>query len=95
MRCGLVVEHGKTDIFHFSRSYKAFNPPPLNLSILEDPILLSKDTWRYLDFIFDQKLTFRSHIDFYTNKVISTVKCIKLLGNLLKSINPLQKKKTL
>ena len=93
MRCGLVVEHGKTDIFHFSRSYKAFNSPPLDSSILGDPILLSKDIWRYLSFIFDQKLTFRSYIDFYTNKVISTVKCIKLLDNLLKDINLLQKRR--
>ena len=29
---GLVVEYGKTDVFHFSRSHKAFNPPSLNLS---------------------------------------------------------------
>jgi len=89
MRCGLVVEHRKTDIFHFSRSHRVFNPPPLDLSVLGGPILLSKETWRYLGFIFDQKLTFRSHIDFYANKAISIVKYMKLLGNLLRGINPL------
>ena len=62
MKCSLVVEHGKTDIFHFSRSHGAFNPPPLDLSALGGSILLPKETWRYLGFIFDQKLTFRSHI---------------------------------
>jgi len=52
-KCGLVVEHGKTDIFHFSRSYRVFNPPPLDLSALGGPILLPKETWRYPGFIFD------------------------------------------
>jgi len=81
-KCGFIVEYGKTDIFHFSRSYRAFNPPPLDLSFLGGPILLPKNTWRYLSFIFDCKLMFRNHIDFYANKAISTVKCMKLLGNL-------------
>jgi len=93
IRCGLVVEHGKTDIFHFSRYHRAFNPPHFDLSALGGPVLLPKDTWRYLGFIFDQKLTFRSHIDFYANKAISTVKYMKLLGNSLRGINPLQKRR--
>ena len=93
MKCSLVVEHGKTDIFHFSRSHGAFNPPPLDLSALGGPVLLPKETWRYLGFIFDWKFTFRSHIDFYANKVIFTVKCMKLLGNSLRGINLLQKKR--
>jgi len=93
MKCGLVVKHGKTDIFHFSRSHKAFNSFPLDLSSLGRPILLPKETWRYFGFIFDHKLTFKSHIDFYANKVISTIKCMKLLGNSLRGINLLQKRK--
>ena len=80
MRCGLVVEHEKTNVFHFSRSQGMFNPSPLDLSVLGGPILLPKNTWQYLGFIFDQKLTFRSHINFYANKVISTVKYMKMLS---------------
>ena len=34
MKCSLVVEHRKTDIFHFSKSHGIFNPPPLNPSSL-------------------------------------------------------------
>jgi len=34
---------------------------------------------------------FYQHIDFYMNKSISTVKCIKILGNSNCGINPLQK----
>jgi len=92
-KCSLVVEHRKTDIFHFSRSYGLFNPPPLDLSPLGGLVLLSKYIWKYLGFIFDHKLNFRNHIDFYANKAISTIKCMKLLGNLLRGINLLQERK--
>ena len=89
---GLVIEHSKTEIFHFSRSQGVFNPPPLDLSPLGGLTLRPKDSWRYLGFIFDRKLSFHKHIDFYANKAISTVKCMKLLGNSSRGINPLQKR---
>ena len=88
---GLIIEHSKTEIFHFSRSQGAFNPPPLDLSPIGGPILRPKNSWRYLGFIFDHKLLFHKHIDFYANKAISTVKCMKLLGNSSRGINLLQK----
>ena len=87
----LVIEHLKTKIFHFSRSQGFFNLPPLDLSPLGRPLLRPKDTWKYLAFIFDRKLTFHKHINHYANKAISTVKCIKLLGNSSWGISPLQK----
>jgi len=90
---GLVVEYGKTDIFYFSRSHRVFNPPPLDLSSFRTSVLLPKETWRYLGFIFDHKLTFRSYINFYANKAIFIIKCMKLLGNLLRGINLLQKRR--
>jgi len=80
---GLIIEHSKTEIFHFSRSQGFFNPSPLNLSSLGGPILRPKDSWRYLGFIFNRKLTFHKHIDYYANKAISMVKCMNLLGNSL------------
>jgi len=93
LKYGLIIKHGKTDIFHFSRSHRAFNPPPLNLSPNSGPLLLSKETWRYLGFIFNHKLMFRNYIDFYSNKSISTIKYMKLLGNSTRGINPLQKRR--
>ena len=54
----LVLEHRKTEVFHFSRAQRTFNPPLLNLLTIGGPILKSKDTWKYLDFIFDRKLSF-------------------------------------
>ena len=87
----LVVEHSKTEIFHFNRSHGTFNPPPLDLSPLEGNLLCPNNTWKYLGFIFDKKLTFHQHVDFYANKSISTIKCMKILSNSNHSINPLQK----
>ena len=88
---GLVIEHSKTEIFHFTRSQGFFNLPPLDLSLLGGLILRPKESWKYLGFIFDCKLDFHKHIDHYTNKALSTVKCMKLLGNSSHGISPLQK----
>ena len=74
-----------------TRSHGIFNPPSLDLLPIGGPTLRPKDTWKYLGFIFDQKLTFHQHIDHYLNKAISTVKYMKLLGNSSWGINPLQK----
>ena len=88
---GLVIEHDKTEIFHFNRLHGVFNPPFLNLSPLRGPILCPKNTWKYLEFLFNRKLIFRQHLDFYANKVLSTVKYMKLLGNSSCRISSLQK----
>jgi len=77
----LTMEHTKTETFHFNRSHGTFNPPPLDLSSIGGPILCPKDSWKYLGFIFNQKLMFHQHIDFYSNKAISIVKCMNFLGN--------------
>ena len=87
----LVIEHSKTEIFHFNRSHGIFNPPPLDLSLLRGNIFWPNNTWKYLGFIFDKKLTFHQHIDFYANKSILTVKCMKIIGNSNHSINTSQK----
>ena len=81
LKFGLIIEHSKTEIFHFSRSRRTFNPLPLDLSSLEGPTLYPKNIWRYLEFIFDRNLSFQQYIDFYANKAMSTVKCMKILEN--------------
>ena len=70
---GLIVEHSKTEVFHFNRSHGIFNPPPLDLTPIGGSVLRPKNTWKYLGFIFNRKLVFRQHIDFYSNKMMSTV----------------------
>ena len=88
---GLVVEHSKTEVFYFDRSHGVFNPPPLDFSPLGGNILQPNNMWKYLGFIFGRKLWFHQHVDFYANKALSTVKCMKMLGNSNHGINPLQK----
>jgi len=88
---GLVIEYGKTEVFHFSRAHRVFNSPNLDLSILGDHILHPKNMWCYLGFIFDRKLTFQQYINFYANKTISTVKGMKMLRNSLRELISTQK----
>ena len=88
---GLIVKHSKTEVFYFNRSQSIFNPPPLDLSSIGGTILQPKNTWKYLGFIFDRKLSFHQHVDFYLNKVMSTVKYMKILSNSNQSINLSQK----
>ena len=88
---GLITEHRKSKIFHFSRSHRTFNPSPLDLGPLREPILCSKDIWRYLGFIFNKKLSFQQHINFYSNEALLMVKCIKMLGNSTKGLLSYQK----
>jgi len=39
---GLIIEHEKTKVFHFSRSHRVFNPPPLDLILLGGHVLYPK-----------------------------------------------------
>ena len=88
----LIVEHSKTEVFHFNRLHGFFNsPPPLDLSFIGGSILVPRNSWKYLGFIFDRKLSFHQHIDYYSNRAISMVKYMKILGNSLCGIIPIQK----
>ena len=87
----LVIKYRKTEVFYFSRSHGVFNLPPLDLSLLGGTVLFPKDTWCYLGFIFDKKLSFHQYVKFYANKAISTVKCMKMLENSMCSLLPYQK----
>ena len=49
----LIIKHSKTEIFHFNRSHRMFNPPPLDLSPIKGPILYPKSSWKHLGFIFN------------------------------------------
>ena len=40
----LIIEHRKIEVFHFSRSYRLFNPPILDFTTLGGPILFPKET---------------------------------------------------
>ena len=87
---GLIVEHFKTKVFHFNRLHGFFNTLPLDSSI-GGSVLTLKSSWKYLGFIFNRKLSFHQHIDFYSNRAMSMVKCMKVFENSLCSIIPTQK----
>ena len=86
----LVMEHNKTEIFHFTR---AQYPPNLsiNLTSVEGPIINPKPIWRYLGFFFNQKLNFHYHTHFYATKCLSTLSAMKMLGNSSWGLLPMQK----
>ena len=88
---GLIVEYLKTEVFYFTRLQDSFSPLLLDLSSISSPILCPKDFWRYLSFIFNKNLLFHQYINFYSNKAISTFKCMKILGNSVQNLNPCQK----
>ena len=79
------------EVFYFSRAQSIFNPLPLNIMDISSLILKPKNIWKYFSFIFNMKLLFHQHINFYTNKVILTVKYMKILRNSSRSLIPLQK----
>jgi hypothetical protein len=61
---GLVLEHDKLELFHFSRKSGDDNPS-LNLGYqpyTESNLLKPKAYWRYLGFYFDRKLSFKEHV---------------------------------
>jgi len=43
---GLVVEHGKTEIFHFPKLHRIFNPLALDFSQIGGSVLHPKDIWK-------------------------------------------------
>lgn len=81
---GFIIKYLKTEIFYFNRSYKFFNSFSLDFSTIEGSTLCFKNSWKYLRFIFDKKLTFYQHINYYSNKAILIIKCINI--NIIYSI---------
>ena len=45
IKFGLIMEHRKTEVFHFSRSHRVFDPSPLDLMLLGGYVLHLKSTW--------------------------------------------------
>jgi hypothetical protein len=85
---GLVLEHDKSEIFHFMRTRRDV-PPPLALS--DDILLTLKLYWHYLGFFFNKTLSFKEHIRFYSTKAFFTVLAMRMLGNFNQGLSPSQK----
>ncbi|KXN83939.1 hypothetical protein AN958_00790 [Leucoagaricus sp. SymC.cos] len=81
----LVLEHNKSELFHFS-CFNNDNNPSIDLgyaSYTGDSSLHPNTYWRYLGFYFDHQLNFCKHVWYYSTKAISTVHTIGILGNSL------------
>ena len=87
----LIIEHSKTEVFYFNRLHGFFDSLPLDLLSIRDSVLVSKNSHEFLGFIFDRKLSFHQYINYCSNRAISMVKCMKILGNLLCGIILTQK----
>ncbi|KXN91593.1 hypothetical protein AN958_00358, partial [Leucoagaricus sp. SymC.cos] len=83
----------KSELFHFS-CHKNDDNLPIDLGYapyMGNSLLHPKTFWRYLGFYFDCQLTFHEHVQYYLTKAISTVCTMRILGNLLRSLSPMQK----
>ena len=87
---GLVMEHNKTKILHFTRAQYPPNPS-IDLSSVGGPIISPKPILWYLGFYFDRKLNFHFHTHFYATKCLSTLNAMKMLGNSSRGLLPIQK----
>ncbi|CAA7270636.1 unnamed protein product [Cyclocybe aegerita] len=79
----LVLEHDKTELFHFSRQQDTYNPL-LDLGYTPHTgttRLKPKTYWRYLGFYFDCRLTFHEHVCYYATKAFTTMQAMCMLGN--------------
>jgi hypothetical protein len=91
---GLVLEHDKSELFHFSRKPGDENPS-LDLGYqpyTEGNPLKPKAYWRYLGFYFDCKLSFKEHVRYYSTKALTMVQAMGMLGNSNRGLLPMQKR---
>ena len=90
---GFVLEHDKSEVFHFSRnSVNAFVPVDLGYSpYMGDTPLVPKRLWRYLGFFFDCKLLFIEHAKMYATKSFSAMMAMAFLGNSNYGLSPKHK----
>ena len=82
-RLGLILEHDKSEAFHFTRNPK---DPDLPVDLGFAPYtgsspLAPKSVWRYLGFYFDRTLRFHEHVRYYSTKALTTARAMVLLGN--------------
>ena len=90
LNTGLIMEHSKTKLFHFTRARYPPNPS-IDLSSVGGPVISPKPILCYLGLYFDRKLNFYFHTHFYATKCLSTLNAMKMLGNSSCGLLPIQK----
>ncbi|KAJ3519912.1 hypothetical protein NMY22_g12985 [Coprinellus aureogranulatus] len=90
---GLVLEHDKSEAFHFTRACTGTDRP-IDLGFAPHTgttPLRPKEFWRYLGFYLNQRLTFAEHIRYYSTKALTTVMAMRMLGNSTHRLSPKNK----
>jgi hypothetical protein len=90
---GLVLEHDKSEAFHFSHA-RSFKGPAIDLGyapFMGNTPLRPKAVWCYLGFFFNRKLQFKEHVRFYTTRAFTMVCSMGMLGNSVRGLTPPQK----
>ena len=91
---GLVLEHDKSEVFHFSRKHGDSNPP-VDLGYAPytgSTPLIPKKIWKYLGFFFDRKLLFKEHTMRYARKAFLATGTMLALGNSVRGLKPKHKR---
>jgi hypothetical protein len=91
------MEHTKTKLFNFTKGPRDTRSTSLSIDLGFNPFtgsspLQPKKIWRYLGVFFDRMLSFTAHVKFYATKSISTVRCMRILGNSNRGLTPKQKR---
>ncbi|EKM74013.1 hypothetical protein AGABI1DRAFT_48743, partial [Agaricus bisporus var. burnettii JB137-S8] len=89
------MEHTKTELFNFASKGKSCEDPDIDLGFAPHTgatPLKPKKVWRYLGIFYDRTLKFHDHVKYYATKSISTVKCMRILGNSARGLSPTHKR---
>ena len=105
---GVLFGADKTELIHFRKDKRTqwSNQRPLGpdvhlwqpgkgdeFMILPPYEVKAKEKVRYLGFFLDNKLRFRDHINFYANKGMRTLNVIQSLGNSIRGVTPIDKRR--
>ncbi|KXN85438.1 hypothetical protein AN958_11334 [Leucoagaricus sp. SymC.cos] len=90
---GLILEHGKSEVFNFSKKPNNTNPAIILgvAPFTSSSPLHPKPHWRYLGFYFDRQLKFTEHVRYWSTKVLSSICAMRILGNSMHGLLPHQK----
>lgn len=96
---GLEVEGDKLELIHFWKFWKPYSSikpygPDITIHTDEQKVTVkASNTMQYLRFFLDPKLSFQAHMQFYVNKVASTVNAIWMLDNSIWGFHPINKQR--
>ena len=91
IKAGLNAEPEKTELIYFKKGREKTNPP--NYIHLPIPTLntyyrvTATNTVKYLGFFFDNKLSWKHHVEVMCNRARASLKSLQLLGNSVRGLD--------